>query len=207
MKLTVKSGRDDKIHIFIDSEYKLTVDAEYWYLSEFHLLKDIDEETFERMESEIEKRRAFKKAASLSSARLHSRYEIYQKLLRSFSKEASEYAAEKCEEIGLISDRDFAEAYASELQSRKGMGVSRIRLELRRKGVDPEIVQVVTDSLDRDEKQQIKDLIERKYARRLADEKGKKSAFNALVRLGYSYGDVKSAMEEYIEEYLEENEI
>lgn len=203
MKLSVKSGREDKVHIFIDSEYNLTVDAEYWYLSKYHTLSEIDDETYEEMEQEIEKRRAFKKGLSLSSSRLHSKYEIYQKLLRNFSKEASEYAADKCEEIGVINDRDFAELYASELLERKGMGISRIRLELRRKGVPNDISQEIIDSLECDENQQIKNLIEKKYFRRLADEKGRRSVFNALVRLGYSYGDVKSA----IEEYLEENEI
>ena len=203
MKLSVKSGRDDKVHIFIDSEYRLTVDAEYWYLSEYHLLKDIDEETYEKMESDIEKRRAFKKAASLSASRLHSKYEVYQKLIRNFSKGASEYAADKCEEIGLVNDRDFAEAYAKELQQRKGMGVSRIKLEMRRKGISSDVVEDVLESFDCDETQQIKDLIERKYFRRLSDEKGRRSVFNALVRLGYSYGDAKRA----IEEFLEENEI
>lgn len=203
MRLTVKSGREDKVHIYIDSEYRLTVDAEFWYLSEYHLLKDIDEETYEKMESEIEKRRAFKKAASLSASRLHSKYELYQKLIRNFSKEASEYAADRCEEIGLVDDRSFAEAYAKELLQRKGMGMSRIKLEMRRKGISPDIAQEVSESFECDEIQQIKDLIERKYFRRLSDEKGKRSVFNALIRLGYSYGDAKTA----IEEFLEENEI
>lgn len=203
MKLTFKSGREDKVHIYIDGEYKLTVDAEYWYLSKYHTLKEIDDQTYEEMAVEIEKRRAFQKGVALSFSRLHSKYEIYQKLLRSFSKDSAQYAADKCEEIGVVNDRDFAELYANELQNRKGMGVSRIKLELKRKGISSDIADEVVDCLESDEKQQIKDLIERKYHRRLVDEKGKRSAFNALVRLGYSYGDVKNA----IEEFLEENEM
>lgn len=198
MKLSVKSGREDKIHIFIDSVYKLTVDAEYWYLSKYHTLKEIDEPTYEEMEREIEKRRAFKKGMALSSSRLHSQYELYRKLLKSFPKEYASYAAEKCAQIGLVNDRDYAELFANELLSRKGMGVSRIKLELKRKGIDSDIIQEVCQELDCDEKQQIKDLIDKKYFRRLTDEKGKRSVFNALIRLGYSYGDVKNSIEEYI---------
>lgn len=200
MKISVKQGREDKIHIYVDDEYKLTVDAEYWYLSPWHNKKEIDEDEYEIMEAEIEKRRAFKNGVALCMSRLHSKGEIETKLNRKFSKEASNYAANKCEEIGIVNDEDFARLYAEELLERKGMGISRVRLELKRKGISSDIISSTLEEIEVDEKQQIKDLLERKYFRRLSDEKGRKSTFNALVRLGYSYSDIKYALEEFIEE-------
>ena len=47
MKLTTKPGRNNKIHIFADEEYSLTVDSEYWYTSPWCVKKEIDEEDFE----------------------------------------------------------------------------------------------------------------------------------------------------------------
>lgn len=197
MKLSFKGGRENKVHIYVDGEYKLTVDAEFWYLSQWHNLKEIDQEQYEEMSEQIEQRRAFKNAFDLCMTRLHSKGEIVQKLGRKFSRSAAEYAADKCEEIGVLNDRDFALLYSKELLNRKGMGVSRIKLELRRKGVESDIIDEVLSEIEVDETQQIKDLIERKYYRKISDEKGRKSVFNALVRLGYSYGDIKIAMREY----------
>ena len=197
MKLSVKSGRENKVHIHINGEYKLTVDAEFWYLSQWHNLKEIDEEQYEEMSEQVEKRRAFKNAFDLCMTRLHSKGEIVQKLSRKFSRIAAEYAAEKCEEIGVLNDRDFALLYSKELLNRKGMGISRIKLELRRKGIGSDIIEDVLSEIEVDETEQIKNLIERKYFRKISDEKGRRSVFNALIRLGYSYRDVKTAMREY----------
>lgn len=200
MKISAKQGREDKVHIYIENEYKLTVDAEYWYLSPWHNKKEIDEDEYEIMEAEIEKRRAFKNGVALCMSRIHSKSEIETKLNRKFSKEASNYAANKCEEIGIVNDEDFAKLYAEELLARKGMGISRVRLELKRKGISSDIISSTLEEIEVDEKQQIKDLLERKYFRRLSDEKSRNSTFNALVRLGYSYSDIKYALEEFIEE-------
>lgn len=197
MKLSTKSGRDGKVHIYIDDEYKLTVDGDYWYTSSWYLKKQIDDDEFEELTDEITKRRAFNNAVSLAMTRLHSKGELFQKLSKKYTKEAAEYAAEKCEEIGVINDTDFAYMYADELRGRKHFGVSRIKQELRRKGISSDIIEQVIDETEIDNAEQIKELIERKYYRSLSDEKGMRRTVAALTRLGYSYYDIRRALEEY----------
>lgn len=43
MKLTYKPGKLHKIHIYVDDEYRLTVDDEYWFSEKWHNLKEIDD--------------------------------------------------------------------------------------------------------------------------------------------------------------------
>ena len=203
MKLSVKPGRENKIHIHIDGEYKMTVDSIYWYTCPWHSRKVIDEDELEILTDEIEKRRAFNSAVSLASTRLHSKGEIVAKLSRKFSRENAEYAAEKCEETGLVNDRDFALLYADELANRKNMGLSRIRLELRRKGISAELIEEALEEIDIDPEEKLKDIIERKYLRYLGDEKGKKRTVNALLRLGYGYSDIKRVLEYFDAEFEE----
>lgn len=201
MELSTKTGRDNKVHIYIDGEYKLTVDGDFWYLSKYFSINDISDEQFEEMSEDIEKRRAYKKAEYLSMQRLHSKGEILSKLReKNFSPCACSYAADECEELGLINDDEFAKIYADELFTRKHMGISRIKLELKRKGISCEIIEEVVSTLECCETENIVHLLENKYSHRLGDEKGKRSVFNSLVRLGYSYSDIKHAMEDFLEE-------
>lgn len=201
MDLSTKIGRDSKIHIYIDGEYKLTVDSDFWYLSKYFSMCEITDEQFEQMSEEIEKRRAFKKAEYFSMQRLYSKGEMLTKLReKNFSPLASSYAADKCEELGLINDEEFASIYADELLTRKHMGISRIILELKRKSISSEIIEEVVSKLECDETENIIHLLEKKYLNRLSDEKGRRSVFASLARLGYSYSDIKHAMEQYLEE-------
>ena len=194
MKLSVKNGRNNKIHIFFDEEYSLTVDSEYWYTSEWCVKKEIDEEEAELLKEEIEARRAWLSLLDLLSIRSHSKKEIVLKLRRKYSQSSAELAAQKAEGLGLLDDEAFAQMYANELLQRKKYGISRIKNELRLKGIDSDIIESVVYSLDIDAKESIINLINRKYLRKLDDEKGRRNVIAALQRLGYSYSDIVAAL-------------
>ncbi len=204
MKLSFKNGRNNKIHIFFDNEYSLTVDSEYWFSSPWCRTKEIDEEEKEELKEEIECRRAWMSTLDLIEMRSHSEKEIVQKLRRKYSQNAAELAAKKAVELGLICDEAFAEMYASELLNRKKYGIQRVKNELRLKGISNDIIESVISSLDIDAKESIINLVERKYARKLTDEKGRRSVIAALQRLGYSYCDIKAALSEFDVEEIDE---
>lgn len=197
MKLSTKSGRENKIHIFLDGEYSLTVDSEFWFTSRWCRIKEIDEEDLEELREDIEIRRAWLKALDLLSVRSHSQKELVGKLRRKYSQETAEAVAHKAAELGLIDDEAFAEMYARELVERKKYGISRVKNELRIKGISSHIIESVIFSLDFDSKESIINLVERKYARKLSDEKGRRQVIAALQRLGYSYPDIRAALSEF----------
>ncbi len=199
MKLNFKNGRNNKIHIFVDEEYSLTVDNEYWFTSPWCRIKEIDEDDFEELKEEITMRRAWLSALDLLSMRSHSQIELIMKLRRKYSQETAEAVAHKAAELGLIDDETFAEIYAKELIERKKYGLSRVKNELRLKGISSDIIESVLLSLDIDAKESIINLVERKYSRKISDEKGKRQVIAALQRLGYSYSDIKSALREFDE--------
>lgn len=197
MKLSVKNGRENKIHIFVDDEYSLTVDNEYWYTSEWCTVKEIDEEDFEELKEEIECRRAWLSALDLLSVRSHSQKELILKLQRKYSRNAAESAAQKAAELGLIDDEAFAAMYAKELIERKKYGISRVKNELRLKGISSHIIESILFSLDINSKESIINLVERKYSHKLADDKGRRQVIAALQRRGFSYSEIKSALSEF----------
>ncbi|MEG0546110.1 MAG: regulatory protein RecX [Oscillospiraceae bacterium] len=205
MILSIKSGRANKIHIYIDDEYKLTVDSDYWFSEKWRNKKEISDEELTELTAAVNSRRAFNAGIDLLSRRSHGKIELVKKLSVKHTKEAALAAVERIEELGLINDERFAELYADELYRRKGFSVSRIKRELIFKGIDREIAENVAETLDKDDINRIIILLQTKYSRYLSDEKGIKRATNGLIRLGYNYYDIKKAFHE-AEISLKENE-
>ena len=58
---------------------------------------------------------------------------------------------------------------------------------------------MILESIDVDEREQIREVIDRKY-KNINDEKIKRRAVSALQRLGYRWDDIRSVLEEYTEE-------
>lgn len=196
MELSVKSGKAQKIHIYIDGEYKMTVDGNFWYSEKWHKLNTVDEEELAELESAVNSRRAFLNGMSLLSRRAHSKKEIVMKLSQKYPKQAAQSAADKLEELRLIDDAKFAELYAEELYERKKFSPKRIENELKLKGISSEIASETVKSLDKDDFNRIILLLNSKYRNKLSDEKDVRRTVNALMRMGYSYSDIRKALNE-----------
>ncbi len=194
MKITSSKGKGTKIHISIDGEYALTVDADYWYSSGYSYREDITEEEFEELKEKIGCRRAYNKALTLLTSRDHSRQELKRKLLRSFDENAVEAALDRVQELNLINDERFALAFANELYNKKKMSVFAISRELYAKGIDRDIIDEVVSSFDTDPVADIEEIVNAKYIDKLGDEKGFRRTYNALVRLGYKHSDIMKVL-------------
>lgn len=205
MRISIKGGKGNKIHIFIDDEYNLTVDSDFWFSEKWKNLKEINNEELTELTTAVNSRRAFNSGLNLLSRRSHGKAELIKKLFVKHSKESAISAVERIEELGLINDEAYAELLADELQRRKGFSPQRIKRELILKGIDRQIAENVVETLDKDDINRIILLLQTKYSRYLTDEKGIKRAFNALMRLGYSYYDIKKGFAE-IDFTLEDNE-
>lgn len=205
MKISVKNGKADKIHIYIDDEYRMTVDGTFWYSEKWHNLKEIDEEELAALENAVNSRRAFLSGMNLLSRRAHGKKELINKLALKHSREAAESAVQKLEELGLIDDEKFAEALADELLRRKKYAPRRIETELIMKGIDRQIAKDAVNSLDKDDFNRIILLLNSKYKNYLSDEKGIRRAQNGLFRMGYSYSDIRKALKEVTERTDEED--
>ncbi len=197
MKLFVKNGKGDKVHIHIGDSYFMTVD--YAYLADLGIYDgmSVDGVDLDELKDKICKRRAYNKAVDLLSRRDHSKKELTDKLVAKGHGEYACYAAEKLERYGYLDDRRFASLFANELIRLKSYGKRRVEQELYRKGIDREIISDVLSECDFPT-ENLTVLIERKYLKYLSDEKGINKTVNALLRLGYSYSQIKDAIKELI---------
>lgn len=193
--LTFKLSSKGKVHISVDGEYKMTVDNDFPLLLKYYENNKIGDEELAELEAAVNSRRAFNKAVDLLSRRDHSEGELVEKLKqRDIDEESALSAVEKLKDYGYLDDRHFAKGYAAELQRLKGFGKRRIVQELYRKRVSRDIIDEVLEEMEFSD-EELALIIKRKYLRYLVDEKGVKKTVNALIRRGYSYGEIKSALE------------
>ncbi len=196
MKITSKQGNSNKIHIYIDGEYTVTVYDDYWYRSGFKEGQEISEEELASLKEEAGFRSAYEKGVKYLSMRAYSEKELYVKLKMKFGEESSRRAIDKMQRLGYIDDEGFAEQYSRYLFEVKKYDIKRIAFELKAKGIDSETVDKTLKTLDNEPISRIIEMLRTKYENKLDDEKEKRKLVNRFIRMGYSYRDIKAAFDE-----------
>lgn len=205
MRITaVEPRRKGLSALYIDGVFAMKLDTEVLIASRFDVGREITDEELHDCIGASDSKRCKDKALWLISFRDHSRRELIDKLRRDYSEECCEKAVGRLEELGLVDDERFARRYTEDLINLKHLSERGVRQKLREKGIDRELIDEVLGEFDVDEEEQIRTIIEKKYARSLSDEKGRRRCVNALARLGFGFSDIKSVLSEYTdtEEYL-----
>lgn len=185
--------------LYIDGEYALSVDTMTFLSTGKKVGSEItDEELYDLIETS-KYNRAKEKALYLIEYRNRTKKELFDKLVVLFGESATERAIERLEELGLINDENYAREYAEVLLNRKGFSRQRAEFELMKKGIDKDIISEILDELETDPVEQIRKLLETKFARRLSNEKDLARTVNSLKSMGYRWSDIHEAIENTFE--------
>ena len=153
---------------------------------------ELDKPTLDRLKEAAGVSNVKATAADLIGKRAMSRRDLERKLQEKGASEAeARYAAEWLEAIGAINDADYAALLVRHCAD-LGYGPARTREKLYEKGVPRELWDEALDQLP-DNGEQIDRFLQSKLRGRMPDEKEKKRLTDALLRRGYSWGDVKAA--------------
>lgn len=185
--------------LYIDGELAFTLDSRVLLDEGIKKGVHLDDEELHSLVIKSQQRRAKEKALYLLGFRDHSRKELFDKLRRTEDEAAAEYAVEKMEELHFIDDERYASRLAEQLINVKRLSKRAAAQKLYQKGIDRDLIDEVLENIELDPKDNIRELVERKYMRYLNDEKGRKKTVSALQRMGYSWGDIKSVLSEYTE--------
>ncbi len=211
MKLTAKAGKGEKVHLSLDGEYIATVNADYWFTSGIRSGDEVTPEQVETLLAESARRKMMNKALDLLSNRDYSRKELSDKLVTkawekkeqkdmdiSTLKAQASDICDRLEELGLLDEERFARSYVEELLRRKHLSKEGLKTALIKKGVVRDIIELVLEEVEVDPVEQVRELLATKFkSRDLSDEKQKTRTVNALLRLGYRYGEIYAAMDEW----------
>lgn len=160
---------------------------------------ELSEEEADRLIYENDLRRARERALYLMESRDHSYRELFDKLEKNYSEDICFEVCNRLAEIGVINDRRYAEKLCRQLFEVKKLGRYRVRQEMRLKGLGSEIIEEAMENFSEEDEpfERLEKLVEQKYERYLTDRKGVEKVRNALARKGYSFGEIKEALDLY----------
>lgn len=192
MEITALEPRRHRlVQLFLDGEPAVKLDEET--AASLRPGQQLSDEELHELIARSDAVRAKEKALYLLEHRPHSKRELEDKLARTVGREAAGQAAGRMEELGLIDDADYAHRLAEEL-ARKGFAAPRIRQELLRRGIDRELAAGEAERAAAAPEDALHSLIERRFARQLGEEKGRRRAVAALQRMGYRWEEIRSAL-------------
>ena len=192
MEITALEPRRHRlVQLFLDGEPAVKLDEET--AASLRPGQQLSDEELHELIARSDAVRAKEKALYLLEHRPHSKRELEDKLARTVGREAAGQAAGRMEELGLIDDADYARRLSEEL-ARKGFAAPRIRQELLRRGIDRELAAGEAERAAAAPEDALHSLIERRFARQLGEEKGRRRAVAALQRMGYRWDEIRSAL-------------
>lgn len=195
MKISHTKGRGKKIHIFVDDEYTITTDIDFWVEHFFKDGQEITEEQWHELCNGIYYKKAVDKCYDLLSRRDHSVKELKTKLLRTVDEENADRAIEKMIDYGYLDDEKYAKNLVKYLSETKRMSKNHIKQEMYKRGVPNDIIAYTLEETEIDNVSAVVDLIFTKYRNKLDAQDGNKKVIAALMRKGFSYSDIREAFE------------
>lgn len=195
--------KKDKLHlkkITLSDSSEVLIDNEVCYEKCLKVGLEIEDEDLKDLIFESNYRRAKSRAIWYLDRSDHTEKALYEKLLRGgFPQRESEKVIARLKEVGLLDDRRYAENYANRLID-NNVSKREALQKMLLKGVPYDMAKSVLQETETDELLQIKNIIEKKYRAKLTLENGVQKVYAALVRKGFSYDAVKTALKTYIEE-------
>ena len=145
---------------------------------------------------ESEYRRARARALWNLSAKEYPEKELYLKLKKEFSDSAANRVIENLKELDILNDRRYAEMYARRLIEIKKTPPSVAPYLMAEKGIDKDLAKEVVDTRGDDPREMIKEMIEKKYLKELAQNGGRDKTIARLSRKGFKIGDIRAVLNE-----------
>jgi len=200
MKVTdIIPGRKKLSTLYLDGQPAAVLDTNALFENGITIGSELDDDEYAELVDKCEYSRAKEKALFLLGIKDYSKKQLFDKLQKEVSAETSESVCERMEELGLINDENYARRLAHDLLYIKKLSERGALYKLMEKGISRDVCESVLDEFEVDPTEQIVQLIEKKYKNKLQDEKDRRRTVAALQRMGYSWSDIKDALESFLE--------
>jgi regulatory protein len=203
--LTAQQKDKNRVNIMIDGAYRFSLDVFQAGELGIRVGKEYTEDELRELETESVFGKVYARTLEYCLMRLHSTKEIRDYLWRKtrdtkgrdgevrkgISSEIAERVFERLDQKGYIDDERFARHWVENRNITKGTSIRKITMELRAKGVEQAIIDKVLGESSRSEEDELRKVIIKKRARYMDERK----FIQYLARQGFSYDDIKTALE------------
>ena len=185
--------RQDRYSIYVDGKYAFSFSESELLSLGLQINQEFGEGELEELKKTAIEDKAYMRSLDLLSRRARSEWELRDYLKRKdYEPEVIEKIVNRLTNAGYIDDAKFAEAWISNRRLLKATSKRKLRMELLQKRVSNEIINVALEDDETDEGQVLKDLVNKKRQQSRYQDDQKLMAY--LMRQGFNYDDVKSAM-------------
>lgn len=210
--LEIKPAKGRLYELTLEGEQTLWLHADLVQSEYLHTGDDLDDARIAELRTLAAEHRAYEYGLYLLEKRGYSYREMYDKLMNAphAQEDAVLTALEKLTRYGFLNDARYAEQLARHYVEGKKLGLRRAEYEMRHRGLSQEDIDDALAAYDDAEtiSAQLLELLQKKYARYLTDPDDRKSTEKvtaALVRRGYTFQQIRYAIEDY-RAWLEEQE-
>jgi len=208
MKVTAVTPQQkdkNRVNVMVDGKYRFSLDIFQYADLGIKIGREYTEEELTALETESSFGKVYARALEYCLMRPHSAKEVrdylYRKTRDSRTKvgeikkgitpEITGRVFDRLVEKGYIDDEKFARYWVENRNLTKGASARKLMAELQAKGVDRSIIESALQATTRDETSELQKVITKKRARYSDDQK----FMQYLARQGFSYDDIKKALE------------
>ncbi|MCL2280329.1 RecX family transcriptional regulator [Candidatus Saccharibacteria bacterium] len=183
-----------RYNVFVDEKFSFSLDEAQLVKLSLKKGDEISDDRLNELKTESDFGKNYIRAVDLISRRLRSEKEIRDYAWRKkWSEENVEKVIERLRERGFLNDEKFAESFVRSRANLRNYSTRKMKLELRKKGIAPEIIEkVLIESEDFDEMTALKNLIAKKRSHYTDEQK----LIAYLARQGFSYDKIKATLKE-----------
>lgn len=192
-KITQQVKRADRYSIYLDGKYSFSLGEGELLKLGLHSGQELTEQELVSFRDESDYGKWFDKTLNLLSYRMRSEWELRDYLKR--KKAPEEYVEKIINKLsvnGYVNDEQFAKRWVENRRLLKPTSKRRLIQELRQKRIATDIIDAVFTEDETDEREQLRELVEKKRARY----PDKLKFMQYLARQGYNYDDIKSVLSE-----------
>lgn len=190
-----------KFDIYADGELIMTLTEDAVIEAGLKTGMPLDTDALDEIERRVMLTRAKHKAYSYLSYGDMSEKKLYDKLTRAgFDSDTASECVNAVKAQGFVDNTRYALSLARSMANSKLYGVRRIENELRTRGISAEDIEYALSELDTDFDQNIRTLLNGRFKRDLTDRKAVESTVRSLMRYGYDYEDIRSALRDAVSE-------
>ena len=184
----------DRYSVFVDEKYSFSLSEAALLESKLASGDELTAEQIEDYKKFSEDDKLYNRLLRYVALRPRSRWEVEFYLQRKkVSTDQTGAILKRLSDNNFIDDEKFAQAFVRDRRLLKPTSRRKLILELRKKHVSDDIIQEVVGSEHEDEQTALQAVIERK--RRQTKYQDDEKLMQYLARQGFSYGDIKVALD------------
>ena len=194
MKITAikqQQKRADRYSVFVDDTYSFSLSESALIESRLHSGQELTPAELADLKKTAGLDKAYGNTLRYVAIRPRSEGELHDYFRRKqIDQAAGSQIIERLRKVGLVDDSAFAKAWVDNRRLLKNVSKRRLQMELRQKRVPTEIINQVLQDDESDDRQVLRQLVEKKRARYPDNQK----LMQYLARQGFSYDDIKFAL-------------